>query len=75
MASHQFDSDGRCESKQTHMKKSITLFAFILLSFYAVVSFISMMPNPMEWGVGGRAAFTFFTLMTFITLEAYNQSK
>ncbi len=44
------------------MKKFISIFTTITLSFYALVSFISFLPNPATWDTGGRAAFVVFDL-------------
>ena len=41
----------------------IKLLAIVLLSMYILITFISYVPNPADWGNGGRGAFAFFSLL------------
>ncbi len=45
------------------MKQLITSLLVSLTSLYLIIAFISLMPNVVEWGNGGRAAYLFFGLM------------
>lgn len=50
--------------------KYIKLLAIVLLSMYTLIIFISYIPNPSDWGNGGRGAFAFFSLL--ITTVIYS---
>lgn len=51
------------------MKSYLKVLALVSISFYALVSFVSFLPNPTHWDVGGRGAFAFLTIIVSIVVE------
>lgn len=49
------------------MKTLLKVMGITALSMYIIVSFISFMPNPSDWGIAGRASFLFFLGVFSIT--------
>jgi len=49
------------------MKQFLTILAIISVAMYSIIAFISFLPNPQTWDVGGRAAFIVFDLAFTIT--------
>jgi len=41
----------------------IKVLGIVTISLYAIVSFISLAPNPSTWDTGGRAAFVAFAII------------
>jgi hypothetical protein len=56
------------------MRKFLINLAITVASFYAVVCFVSFTPNPSHWDVGGRAAFTMFSLLVSLVATAIQES-
>ena len=57
------------------MKQFLTIFAIISVAMYSIIAFISFLPNPQTWDVGGRSAFAFFDFMFTITAYCVYESE
>jgi hypothetical protein len=51
------------------MKSYFKTLALVSICFYALVSFVSFMPNPTHWDTGGRGAFAFFSIIIAIVID------
>lgn len=56
------------------MKTFLKILGIVAVSLYIIVSFISFVPNPAEWGDGGRAAFILITLIISGVSTAISES-
>jgi hypothetical protein len=56
------------------MKNFLINLAITVLSMYSIVAFISLLPNPATWDVGGRGAFTAFSLIITVIASAIQDS-
>jgi hypothetical protein len=57
------------------MKQYLINLAITVASFYVVVCFVSFLPNPLHWDVGGRAAFTMFSLLISLVATAIQEAE
>jgi hypothetical protein len=57
------------------MRQYLINLAITVASFYVVVSFVSFTPNPLHWDVGGRAAFTLFSLLISVVATAIQEAE
>jgi len=56
------------------MRQFLINLGITIASFYVVVCFVSFLPNPLHWDVGGRAAFTMFSLLISLVATAIQES-
>lgn len=56
------------------MKQYLINLSITVASFYVVVCFVSFLPNPSHWDVGGRAAFTMFSVLVSLVATAIQES-
>jgi uncharacterized membrane protein len=56
------------------MRQFLINLGITVASFYVVVCFVSFTPNPLHWDVGGRAAFTLFSLLVSLVATAIQES-
>jgi uncharacterized membrane protein len=57
------------------MRQYLINLAITVASFYVVVCFVSFLPNPLHWDVGGRAAFTLFSLLISVVATAIQEAE
>lgn len=57
------------------MKTFIKHFAFVTLSLYLVICFISFTPNISTWESSGRGAFLFFAIIFSVVSTAIVESE
>lgn len=67
------------KSKPITMQEAKHIFKCIgiaMLIMYGIVTFISYLPSPADWGVGGRAAYLFFgSLVGVVSAMLNNQNS
>jgi hypothetical protein len=56
-------------------KHIIKCIGIAMLIMYGIVTFISYLPNPSDWGVGGRAAFLFFGMLIGFVTSLFNNKN
>jgi hypothetical protein len=56
-------------------KHIIKCIGIAMLIMYGIVTFISYLPNPSDWGVGGRAAFLFFGSLVGLVTSLFNNKN
>jgi hypothetical protein len=56
-------------------KHIIKCIGIAMLIMYGIVTFISYLPNPSDWGVGGRAAFAIFSILIAITAYMIHENQ
>jgi hypothetical protein len=56
------------------MHKFIAILLIVLISLYLIIAFISFVPNPSNWGDGGRGAFTIAVLVISCIAAAIEES-
>jgi hypothetical protein len=56
------------------MHKFIAILLIVLISLYLIIAFISFLPNPSDWGNGGRGAFTIAVLVISCVAAAIEES-
>jgi uncharacterized membrane protein len=57
------------------MRQFLINLGITVASFYVVVCFVSFLPNPLHWDVGGRAAFTLFSLLISVVATAIQEAE
>lgn len=57
------------------MKKFLVFLTITMFLFYILVAFISFLPNPATWDVGGRAAFAIFSILIAITAYMIHENQ
>jgi hypothetical protein len=55
------------------MKNFLIVLAITVFSLYAVVSFITLLPNPASWETGGRIAFVLFSFIISGSFLAFKE--
>jgi uncharacterized membrane protein len=61
--------------KSNVMRQFLINLGITVASFYVVVSFVSFLPNPLHWDVGGRAAFTMFSVLVSLVATAIQEAE
>jgi hypothetical protein len=56
------------------MHKFIAIVLMVFICLYLVIAFISFLPNPSDWGNGGRGAFTIAVLVISCVAAAIEES-
>jgi len=56
------------------MHKFLAIVLMVIIFLYLVIAFISFLPNPSDWGNGGRGAFTIAVLVISCVSAAIEES-
>ena len=56
------------------MNKFIAILLIVIISLYLIIAFISFVPNPSNWGNGGRGAFVVVSLVISCIASAIEES-